>query len=157
MNRGNFKDLVKDFWNRTPCGTREIQSEVGSQAFFDQLENNRNDREFFIKDFAKFSNHKGKKVLEVGMGAGTDFIRFARGGAILHGMDLTFNSVALVKKRLKLENRPAFLFQGDAEYLPFPNGFLVLFIPGELFIILKRLKRQSMKLSESQKMMERYA
>jgi len=123
MNRGNFKNLVKDFWDRTPCGTREIKSEVGSQAFFDQLENNRNDREFFIKDFAKFSNHKGKKVLEVGIGAGTDFIRFARGGAILHGMDLTFNSVALVKKRLKLENRPAFLFQGDAEYLPFPNGF----------------------------------
>jgi ubiquinone/menaquinone biosynthesis C-methylase UbiE len=123
MIKNKLKRRVQAFWNKTPCGTREIESDVGSQVAFDQLESERDDRENFIKDFAQFSNHEGKKVLEVGIGAGSDFIRFARGGATLHGIDLTINSIHLVRKRLALENKSAFISQGDAENLPYPNDY----------------------------------
>lgn len=123
MIKNKLKKEVQAFWNKIPCGTREIESEMGSQVAFDQLESERDDRENFIKDFAKFSHQNGKKVLEVGIGAGSDFIRFAREEAILHGIDLTINSIHLVKKRLALENKSAFISQGDAENLPYPNDY----------------------------------
>jgi ubiquinone/menaquinone biosynthesis C-methylase UbiE len=116
------KKLVQDFWNTTPCGTRELESTSGSKSYFDQLEATRNHLEPFIKNFANFSNKKNKKVLEVGVGAGSDFIRFARAGAKLYGTDLTFKGISLVKERLALENKHATVFQGDAEFLPIPSN-----------------------------------
>ena len=54
-----------------------------------ELEQMRDRREPFISEFARFDDSKGKEVLEVGVGAGTDHLRFARAGASCNGVDLT--------------------------------------------------------------------
>lgn len=116
-----IKEEVRKFWDETPCGTRDIEFPKGTLQFFAQLEKERNDREPFIADFAQFARHRGKKVLEVGIGVATDFIRFARAGAILAGVDLSHNAVNLAKRRLELEGLSADVQQADAELLPFDN------------------------------------
>lgn len=116
-----LKEEVRRFWEKTPCGTRDLHSEESSREFFDQLEKERDEREAFIGRYAGFGSRKGQKVLEVGVGAGTDFIRFVRAGAQAWGIDLTEHAVDLVKRRLAREGLAAEVSQGDAENLPFPD------------------------------------
>ena len=42
----------------------------------------------YLKDSAEFQYHKDEKVLEVGVGMGTDIIEYARYGAKVYGIDL---------------------------------------------------------------------
>ena len=122
MTTNPFKVAVQGFWDKTPCGTREIRLPEGSREFFDRIEAERDEREPFIADFAKFHARRGQAVLEIGVGAATDFIRFARAGACLSGIDLTAHAVELAKKRLALEGLSADIRRSDAENLPFPDG-----------------------------------
>jgi SAM-dependent methyltransferase len=115
----DLKDAVSRFWHATPCGTRGLKQAEGSREFFEQLEHERYSREPFIARFAQFDRWKEAQVLEVGVGAGTDFVRFARAGAVLSGIDLTEHAVDLVKRRLELEHLCANIQQADAERLPF--------------------------------------
>ncbi len=58
-------------------------------------------------------------MLEVGCGAGTDLIRFARSGADVTGVDLAPSSIALAAQNVALEQVPAHLAVADGEALPF--------------------------------------
>ena len=118
---GSFKDQVRDFWEEIPCGTRGIDLAPGTSGFFESLERQRDEREPFIDDFARFGAQRERLVLEVGIGTGTDFIRFARGGAHLHGLDLTHKAARLARARLDLEGRRGNVLQGDAESLPYAD------------------------------------
>jgi len=61
-------------------------------------------------------------VLEVGVGAGTDFVNWVRADAQACGVDLTPAGVALTRERLALEGLQADVRVADAEALPFPDG-----------------------------------
>ena len=61
------------------------------------------------------NQYKGKKVLEVGCGVGTDLSQFARNGAKVSGVDLTPKGIALAKKRFKVMKLKGDLKVGDAE------------------------------------------
>lgn len=93
----------------------------GSREFFDALERGRYTGDDFIPSLVRFERWKGKTVLEVGCGMGGDLIQFARAGAGVCGMDLSFRSIALAKRWLNLERLQGFLFQADAEDLPFQD------------------------------------
>jgi len=117
-----LKQKVKIFWEKIPCGTGGIKHKEASPEFFEEIENHRYKVEPFIHSFAQFTRWRGKKVLEVGAGAGTDFIQFARAGANLYGLDLTKKSVELIKKRLRVYNLKGNVQQGDVENLPFSSN-----------------------------------
>jgi SAM-dependent methyltransferase len=72
--------------------------------------------------FARFEQARGKKVLEVGLGVGSDLLRWVRAGAEVSGIDLTEASVSLIRRRLASEGRNAEVTVGDAENLPFPDA-----------------------------------
>jgi ubiquinone/menaquinone biosynthesis C-methylase UbiE len=110
------------FWEKVPCGTRTISFPEGSIDYFRCLEDEREAREPFIAQFAAFASSRGKSVLEVGIGAATDFIRFARNGARLTGVDLTEHAVELASTRLSQERLNAAVLRADAESLPFGDG-----------------------------------
>ncbi len=116
------KDNIKDFWNNIPCGTRGINGQIGDKEFFEEVERQRYKLEYFLPKYAEFSKWKDKKGLEIGCGAGTDFIQFLRAGVDMHGIDLSDESVALTKSRLKLYGfDPEKVSVQDCECLPFEN------------------------------------
>jgi ubiquinone/menaquinone biosynthesis C-methylase UbiE len=117
-----LKTEVQKYWETSPCGSRDAVKEVGSKAFFEEVERNRYKREPFIHKFARFEAWKGKKVLEIGCGLGTDLMQFARSGAQVYGVDLTEKGVALTKKRLEIYGLSADVRQADAESLPFSTN-----------------------------------
>ncbi len=115
------KEAVRAHWEADPCGSRLAEAEPGSRNFFDQVEAERYRLEPFIADFASFDRWRGKRVLEVGVGLGTDFVQFVRAGANATGIDLTEAAASLVRTRLELEGLDAEVRAADAESLPFPD------------------------------------
>ena len=124
MNRSvSFEDIpitrVSEYWNSRPCNIRHSPKPVGSTEYFDEVEARKYFVESHIPRFADFANWKGKKVLEIGCGIGTDTINFARHGADVTAVDLTEKSLEVARQRAKvfgLEDRIRF-FQADAENL----------------------------------------
>ena len=116
------KTRVQDFWEAEPCGSAHGEAPEGSPEFFANVERTRNELEPFIPEYADFAGARGKRVLEIGVGVGTDFIRFVRAGAIATGVDLTEHAVSLVRRRVELEGLQAEVVQADAERLPFEDG-----------------------------------
>ena len=79
----------------------------------------------YIPAFAEFPAWRGRRVLEVGVGAGADFSQFVRHGAKAAGIDLTAAGVALARDRLRdagFSGHRGGLARGDAEDLPFRDG-----------------------------------
>ena len=112
---------VKEYWEAAPCGTRDTR-DLAEQEQHRELERIRDERESFIAEFAHFAETAGKRVLEVGVRAGTDHLRFARAGARLSEIDLTEAAIALTRRRFAMEGLTSDLRVGDAERLPFDGG-----------------------------------
>lgn len=117
-----LKDAVAAYWNREPCGSKHARSEPGSPAFFREVEDSRASLEPFIDRFAGFDAAGGQEVLEIGMGLGTDLVRFARAGARVSGVDLTPRAIELARRRLAHEGLDGDLRVADAEDLPFDDA-----------------------------------
>jgi len=116
------KQSVRDYWEAQTCGTGAAVSEPLSAAYFSEIEERRYRLEPFIQGFADFPRWQNRRVLEVGVGAGTDFVNFARAGAILSGIDLTQAAVEHAEQRLAYESLSADLRVGDAEQLSFADA-----------------------------------
>ena len=116
------KGAVRSFWERTPCGSWDASAPEGTREYFDQIERRRYELEPFIHRYARFDETRGRRVLEIGTGLGTDHVQFARAGADLTGVDLTDKGVELVGRRLALEGLESDLQVADAERLPFPDA-----------------------------------
>lgn len=79
----NLVQQVRDFWNRRPCNIRHSSKPVGTREYFDEVEARKYFVEPHIPAFAQFERWKGKKVLEIGCGIGTDAVNF--GGCGISG------------------------------------------------------------------------
>jgi 2-polyprenyl-3-methyl-5-hydroxy-6-metoxy-1,4-benzoquinol methylase len=110
---------VHDYWNARPCNIRHSPRPVGTREYFDEVEARKYMVEYHIPEFAEFERWKGKKVLEIGCGIGTDTISFARAGAQVTAVDLTEKSLEVARQRAKVfgfEDRVRF-YQANAEKL----------------------------------------
>lgn len=114
------KQLVHEFWNEASCGESLYLTNETREGYDAQAEE-RYRLEPFILDFADFASTKGKKVLEIGVGLGSDHQRFAEAGAELSGIDLTERAVSHTSQRLSIFGLTSALNVGDAEMLDFPD------------------------------------
>jgi len=119
-----LKAEVKAYWNKQSCDTWHTGAGKFTREYFDQIEQWRYRDQPFIHAFAQFSRYRGKRVLEVGFGAGTDFIQWLRAGAIASGVDLTEEALANLTQRIQIYDlpQPESLQVADAERLPFADN-----------------------------------
>ncbi|MSN25212.1 MAG: methyltransferase domain-containing protein [Geobacter sp.] len=111
-------EKVQNYWNARPCNIRHSTSPVGTKQYFDEVEARKYFVEPHIPLFAEFEKWRGKKVLEIGCGIGTDTINFARAGAQVTAVDLSTESLALAKKRAEVFGLDNITFyQANAEQL----------------------------------------
>src|SRR5580704_1022440 len=110
---------VRRYWDDRPRNIRHSPKPIGSREYFDEVEARKYFVEPHIPGFAEFERWKGKRVLEVGCGIGTDSINFARAGAELTAVDLSGESLHVTKQRatvMGVEDRIEFV-QANAEEL----------------------------------------
>lgn len=118
------KIAVRDHWESETCGTRDATAASGH----DRLSQIRAARYRYVPEipaFANFAQARGKKVLEIGVGAGTDFSQWVAAGADAYGIDLTDAAIHLTRLQLSSLNLTIpfdYLSVGDAEELTFPSG-----------------------------------
>jgi SAM-dependent methyltransferase len=121
----SLNEQVRDFWEAGACGTdAELAQplEKHSRAWFEAIEENRYRLEPFIHSFAQFTRHHAKKMLEVGVGAGTDHLQWARAGCDCYGVDLTQEAIDTTAARFRLYGFASKLQRIDAERLPFEDA-----------------------------------
>ena len=110
-------DQVRNYWNNRPCNLRHSKSPVGTKEYFDDVEARRYANEPHNYTFPEFDRWRGKRVLEIGCGLGTDAVNFARAGAIYTGVDLSGESVKLAKQRFEVFELEGEIFEANAEDL----------------------------------------
>jgi len=118
---GALKRRVAAHWEAEPCGTRGIEA-ADRLAFFHGVEAERYAQEPFIREFAGFASARGRRVLEIGVGAGSDYVNWLRAGAKAIGVDLTAAAVRLTRERCTLEGFAPALSRTDCESLPFADA-----------------------------------
>jgi len=116
---------VQKQWNADPCGSSTAREhESGSAAFFHKVETERYDIYApWMRMAIGFEAYRGKRVLEIGPGLGTDHAQFARAGAEMYALDLTVRHLELTRRHFELEGLVTRLVRGDAEALPFEADY----------------------------------
>jgi ubiquinone/menaquinone biosynthesis C-methylase UbiE len=120
-----LNDEVRSYWEQEACGTQKVvveELEKFSREWYEEIESHRYQVEPFIHSVAQFTRHHGKKLLEVGVGAGTDHLQWARAGLDCHGVDLTDEAIETTRRRLEIYGLSSNLQRIDAESLPFEDN-----------------------------------
>lgn len=127
MQNEELKEKVREYWDENTCGTNFTNEEKYTKEYFDDIEQTRYEIHPEVFNFAQFSRFYGKKILEVGIGAGTDFIQWVRSGAEAYGIDLTPEAIKHVQTRLEVYGLEAAEIKvSDAENLDYPDNMFDL-------------------------------
>lgn len=114
-----MQHAVRQYWETHIHDLDITGHPPGSAGFFADLEHYHFEKLHHLPRLIPFDRSQGRRVLEIGCGAGTDLVRFARGGAIPTGVDLAASSIRLARQNFALEGLHANLLVADGERLPF--------------------------------------
>lgn len=113
---------VREYWNRHIHDLEISRHEPGSAGFFEDLDQYHFEKLHHLLRLVDFDGYRGRRVLEVGCGAGVDLLRFARGGAVVTGVDTSGAAIDLARRNLALHAVPGSLLVADGEALPFDDA-----------------------------------
>jgi 2-polyprenyl-3-methyl-5-hydroxy-6-metoxy-1,4-benzoquinol methylase len=102
MNFSNALEKVQQYWDTHPCNIKHSSEPIGTKTYFDQVRKRKYFVEPHIPHFAEFDLWENKKVLEIGCGIGSDTQSFAEAGARITAVDISEQSLAITKKRMKI-------------------------------------------------------
>jgi SAM-dependent methyltransferase len=124
-------DRVREYWNRHIHDLEITKHPVGSRGFFDDLDQYHFEKLHHLLRLVDFDAYRGRRVLEVGCGAGVDLARFAKGGASVVGVDLASSAIDLARANFKQQGLAGEFRVADGEALPFPeNSFDLVYAHG---------------------------
>lgn len=124
------KEISQKTWGNSPAGTTFASGlEAGTKDFFEAVLKKRKEYEQpWLGELVKFDSFNGKKVLEVGFGAGYDAFEFLKAGAQYYGVDITPENRERALKHLHYYSlNPKILVTGDAENLGFEDQLFDLY------------------------------
>jgi SAM-dependent methyltransferase len=113
---------VRAYWDHHIHDLEITSHPVGSRGFFDDLDRYHFEKLHHLLRLVDFDGWRGRMVLEVGCGAGVDLARFARGGAIVTGVDLAPSAIELARANFEQQVLAGHFEVADGEHLPFPAG-----------------------------------
>ena len=114
-------DDVRAYWERHIHDLEITRHPVGSRGFFDDLDQYHFEKLHHLLRLVDFDGYGGRRVLEVGCGAGVDLARFARGGALVTGVDLAESAIALARANFEQQGLEGDFRVADGERLPFAD------------------------------------
>jgi ubiquinone/menaquinone biosynthesis C-methylase UbiE len=112
---------VRAYWNQRIHDLAITTHPVGSPGFFADLDEYHFDKLHHLLCLVDFNGFAGRRVLEVGCGAGVDLVRFARGGACATGVDVADSAIALARENVSHQGLTATLAVANGEALPFAD------------------------------------
>jgi SAM-dependent methyltransferase len=118
------KGEIAGYWNTRSPQVWYSRHDPMTLPWFNELAYERYHKYYrYLPEVAEFDAHAGEAVLEIGVGVGTDLASFAKGGAIVSGVDLTENAIATTRRNFECRKLPYDTLQvADAERLPFASA-----------------------------------
>jgi SAM-dependent methyltransferase len=110
---------VRRYWERHIHDLEITTHPVGSRGFFEDLDQYHFEKLHHLLRLVDFNGYSGKRVLEVGCGAGVDLARFAKGAAVTTGVDLAESAIRLARANFAQQELSGRFAVGDGERLPF--------------------------------------
>lgn len=135
MNNGqSIKEATKLVWGTNPAGWSYGSGyQKGTKEFFESVLEKRFTEECdWMFDIVQFDRFKGKKVLEIGCGAGYDAYQFCKHGAYYTGIDITPDNPLITQKHLSFFDYKATVLEMDIEELSLTEKFDYVFSFGVL-------------------------
>jgi SAM-dependent methyltransferase len=114
-------DEVRTYWQRHIHDLEITAHPVGSRGFFTDLDQYHFEKLHHLLRLVDFDAYRDRTVLDVGCGAGVDLARFARGGAIVTGVDLTESAIELATANFSQQGLRGDFRVANGEQLPFPD------------------------------------
>ena len=115
-------ELVRAYWNHRIHDLDISRNPPGTPGFFADLDEYHFDKLHHLVKLVDFEGQRGRKVLDVGCGAGVDLVRFARAGAIVTGVDIAPAAIELARRNVEIQRVDAELIVADGESLPLPDA-----------------------------------
>ena len=133
MSQQELLTKIAAYWDDHIHDLAITTQPVGSPVFFRQLDEYRYEKLIYLPRILEFSAFQGKKVLEVGCGAGIDLVRFARAGANVTGIDLSKIAINLARRNLEQNGLTADFHVMNGESMQFHDDrFDVVYAHGVL-------------------------
>lgn len=128
-----LEEKINQYWDVQPPHKGSDEFPKGSLEWYRSISEHRYRVVPYMKEYVQFESYAGKKVLEIGCGAGTDLCEFVRNGAWIIGIDITDSSVSLTRERLAVETLEGAVVKYDGRRLPFEkNSFDLVYSWGVL-------------------------
>lgn len=109
---------IKDYWNVQPPHKNSEEKVKYSLDWYREISEHRYKVVPYMREFVGFEKYAGKRVLEIGCGAGSDLSEFARHGAEVVGLDVTDTAIEMTRKRFEVEGLAGTFVKYDGESLP---------------------------------------
>jgi ubiquinone/menaquinone biosynthesis C-methylase UbiE len=133
MSQADLISRIAAYWDEHIHDLAITTWPIGTPGFFRQLDEYRYEKLNYLKRLVDFDAYRGKKLLEVGCGAGIDLLGFARGGAKVTGIDLSKTAIELACKNFEQSQQNADLRVMNGECMQFAdNTFDVVYAHGVL-------------------------
>lgn len=118
----SVREETRAQWGHDPAGNIAVEGgKLGSPESFELVREHREREQPWMEETFRWERFRGARVLEIGVGLGTDHRSLARGGAILSGIDLTPRCIELTARRFEQEGLQSDLQVMDAENMSFPD------------------------------------
>jgi 2-polyprenyl-3-methyl-5-hydroxy-6-metoxy-1,4-benzoquinol methylase len=121
-NNDTAIEAVRTFWNEHVDDWKIARNEPGTAEFFREIEDYRFEKLHYLPRVVNFAGYAGQTVLDVGCGVGNDTSRFARGGALVTGIDLAPRSIELARVNFAQRGLAGEFHVMDGEQLAFPDN-----------------------------------
>lgn len=120
----SYKAEVQAQWDNNPCGSHYVkEAEQHTLEWYKEVEDYRYVKYApWMPKTMEFALHRGKKLLEIGGGLGTDLAQFALNGAEVTDVDLSSGHLKLAEENFRLRGLKGTFIHQDAETLPFPDS-----------------------------------
>lgn len=110
---------IRTYWNEHLHDHAVSAHPPGSPEFFADLDDYRYDKLHHLPGLIDFAGQRGRRVLDVGCGAGIDLVRFLQAGARGVGIDVAPTAIALARRNVAQRGLAADLLVADGDRLPF--------------------------------------
>lgn len=129
----NLQQQIKKWWSLNPLiydWHKTLKIPEGSREFFDEIDRRFFNAAFFAQEegkapFSKLIDYtaiRGKRVLEIGCGAGALASVFARQDLSISAIDLTYTATCYTKRRFEIYKLKGNILQMDAEMMGFKDA-----------------------------------
>jgi ubiquinone/menaquinone biosynthesis C-methylase UbiE len=124
MNNAAAREHAERQWTAHPCGA--VDGDLTSLAYFLEVERTRYAQQAWQRRVFPFDRCRGQRVLEIGVGLGTDLAQFGKAGAICHAIDITDRHLEAAARNFEARGLPVVLKKCDATQIDFADGYFDL-------------------------------